>query len=132
MSESENEIVSYHRTQKGPWGLLLYAVAVVLLTVTWPVPNVPTLPVALGVIVFVVLGTSLHQLTVADEGRQLDIHFGPFPLFGGGYGTLKSSMPSRGGPRCWMAGGFTGLRGVAGCGTYGDSIVWCYGWRKVS
>ena len=81
MSESENRMVSYCRTQKGPWGLLLYAGAILLLTVSWPVPNVPALPIALGVIGFVVLGTSFHQLTVVDEGRQLVIHFGPFPLF---------------------------------------------------
>jgi hypothetical protein len=42
---------------------------------------VPALPIALGVIVFVVLGTSFHQLTIVDEGRQLVIRFGPFPLF---------------------------------------------------
>ena len=81
MPESGNEMVSYRRTQKGPWGLLLYAGAVILLTVTWSVPNVSALPIALGVIGFVVLGTSFHQLTVVDEGRQLVIHFGPLPLF---------------------------------------------------
>jgi hypothetical protein len=74
-------MVSYRRTQKGPWGLLLYAGAIVLLTVSWSVPNAPALPIALGVIGFVVLGTSFQQLTVVDEGRQLVIHFGPFPLF---------------------------------------------------
>ena len=81
MPESGDKRRSYDRTQKGPWGLLLCAIAIVLLTLTWTVPNVPALPSAFGVIGFVVLGTSFHQLTVADEGNQLTVHFGPLTLF---------------------------------------------------
>ena len=74
---------SYHHTQKGPWGLLMYVVAIVFLTVSWRVQNVPALAITFlvtGCAMFVA-GASLHHLTVADEGNQLSIRFGPFPLF---------------------------------------------------
>lgn len=76
------DLLTYHHTQKGPWWLLLYVLAVVFLAVSWFVRSVP----ALGITFFVtglfmfLLGVSFHHLTVSDEGTQLAIRFGPFPL----------------------------------------------------
>ena len=83
MSEIKGEMAIYHHTQKGPWWLLVYAVAAVFLTVSWYVQNVPALAITFGVtgLLMFLLGASFHHLTVADEGRRLAIRFGSFPLF---------------------------------------------------
>jgi hypothetical protein len=71
----------YHR-QKGPWWLLLYILTVAFVTAGWysPVPALQITFLVTGLFMFL-LGLSFHHLTVADEGSQLAIHFGPFPLF---------------------------------------------------
>lgn len=76
------EVGSYRHTQKGPWGLLLYVLGVVFLAVGWSVPLLPVRITFLitGVLIFL-LGMSFHHMTVADEGNQVTIRFGPFPLF---------------------------------------------------
>ena len=76
------EFGSYRHTQKGPWSLLLYVLGVVFLAVGWSIPLLPLQITFLitGVLIFL-LGMSFHHLTVADEGTQLSIRFGPFPLF---------------------------------------------------
>ncbi len=76
------EVGSYRHTQKGPWGLLLYVLGVVFLIVSWSAMLLPLRITFLitGVLMFL-LGMSFHHLTVADEGHQLSIRFGPFPLF---------------------------------------------------
>ena len=78
MSEAD----TYHHTQKGPWGLLLYAVAAVFFTASWYLP-VLALKITFLVtgLFMLLLGASFGHLTVADEGDQLAIRFGPFPLF---------------------------------------------------
>jgi hypothetical protein len=83
MPEAKGEMASYHHRQKGPWWLLMYALTAVFLIVSWYVENVPALAITFGVTgcVMFILGASLHHLTVADEGDQLAIRFGPFPLF---------------------------------------------------
>lgn len=83
MTNIEGSSATYHHTQKGPWAPLMYALAAIFLTVSWYVQNVPALAItfgATGCFMFL-LGASLHRLTVADEGNQLAIRFGPFPLF---------------------------------------------------
>jgi hypothetical protein len=83
MSEMSAEVTSYHHTQKGPWCLLMYAVAAVFLTVSWYQQEVPPLAVTFGLTggLMFMLGTSFQTLTVADEGSRLALRFGPFPLF---------------------------------------------------
>jgi hypothetical protein len=82
-SPAEPDLFGYRHTQKGPWHFLLHGFAALLLTVGIFNQNEPVaafvLPLS-GVLMFI-LGTSFHHLTVADEGRQLAIHFGPLPLF---------------------------------------------------
>jgi hypothetical protein len=77
-----SEIGSYHRTQKGPWALMCYALAAVFFIPGWTVPITALRIVffATGVLLLL-LGGSVRQLTVADEGDHLAIRFGPFPLF---------------------------------------------------
>jgi hypothetical protein len=73
---------TYHHTQKGPWGLLLYAVTAAFLTGrgSLPVLALRITFLVTGLCMFL-LGVSFHYLTVADKGDQLVICFGPFPLF---------------------------------------------------
>ena len=83
MSNAQDEITPYQHTQKGPWWLLMYALAAVFLTVTCYVYEEPPLAITFGITGFImfILGASIHWLTVADEGNRLVIRFGPFPLF---------------------------------------------------
>jgi hypothetical protein len=83
MSEIQGDLFTYQHTQKGPWHLLLYAVAAAFLTVSWSVRHVPAPSItfsAMAALMFL-FGTSFHHLTVADEGRRLVVRFGPLPLF---------------------------------------------------
>lgn len=75
-------MIDYHHTQKGPWGLMCFVLAAVFFIPGWTVPITALRIVffATGV-VLLLLGGSLGQLTVADEGDHLGIRFGPFPLF---------------------------------------------------
>ena len=74
---------SYHHTQKAPWFLLLFAFAALFFTVAWGTRAEPVLPAILLVtgLLMAVLGYSVQQLTVCDEGDWLAIRFGPLPLF---------------------------------------------------
>lgn len=78
-----NGAETYHHTQKGPWAVLLYALAVVFLTASWYVQNVLALDITFGATgcIMLFLGASFHYLMVTDEGNQLAVRFGPFPLF---------------------------------------------------
>jgi hypothetical protein len=74
---------TYRHTQKGPWHLLLYASAAAILAVAWLVRAhfwLEDIFLATGLIV-ALLGASLQQLTVEDEGNQLAVRFGPLPLW---------------------------------------------------
>jgi hypothetical protein len=78
---------SYRHTQKGPWGLILYAFVVLLVGLAWLLAELPTVPTFAVFIpggiagVFLVLGSCFHRLTVADEGDHLAVRFGFVPLF---------------------------------------------------
>ena len=80
---SERTPPTYHHTQKAPWFLLLFAFAALFFAIAWDTRGEPVLPAVLFVSGFVmaVLGNSLQQLTVCDEGDRLAIYFGPLPLF---------------------------------------------------
>jgi hypothetical protein len=83
MTEIRSDLLTYEHTQKAPWHLLLFAMAAGFLTIGWIVRADPIAFWSLsltGPLMFV-LGMSFRQLTVADEGNQLVIRFGPFPLF---------------------------------------------------
>jgi hypothetical protein len=73
---------SYHHTQKGPWGLMCYALAATFVVASLYFPVL-----ALQITFFVtalfmlLLGASCGHLTVEDEGDQLVVRFGPLPLF---------------------------------------------------
>ncbi len=74
--------VTYHHTQKGPWGLLCYAFAAAFLVAAIYLPVLALQITFLVTALFMLLlGASLGNLTVEDEGDQLAIHFGPVPLF---------------------------------------------------
>ena len=72
----------YSHTQKGPWGAVMFFVAAAFFAAGWfmAVPGVRMILLATGVFMLL-LGASLGHLTVEDEGSQLAIRFGPFPLF---------------------------------------------------
>lgn len=77
------DLTSYEHTQKAPWPLLLFAMVAGFFTVAWLLRNEPPAAIAFSLLGFFtfVLGMSFRQLTVSDEGKQLAIRFGPFPLF---------------------------------------------------
>jgi len=63
--------------------LLLYALAAVFLTTSWIAGNVTALSVTFSVtgVLMLLLGASIHHLTVVDGGSHLVVRFGPLPLF---------------------------------------------------
>jgi hypothetical protein len=72
----------YHHKQKGPWGLLCYAFAIGFLVAAMYLPVLALQITFLATGLFMLLlGASLGYLTIEDQGGQLAIHFGPFPLF---------------------------------------------------
>ena len=77
-----NEAETYSHTQKASSCLLLYAFAVIFLAASWlpPLDELQIVLLVAGLSMFV-LAASFHHLTVADEGYQLAIRFGPLPLF---------------------------------------------------
>ncbi len=73
----------YSHTQKAPLCLLIYALAVVFLTLECFVQDATPIqwlfpPIGL---LMLVLAASFHHLTVEDQGDVLAIRFGPIPLF---------------------------------------------------
>ena len=77
-----NEAETYHHTQNGPWWWLLIATGVGLLAADWfmPLMALQIVFAAAGVLVLV-MAAAFRRLTVADEGWQLAVRFGPLPLF---------------------------------------------------
>ena len=75
--------LTYNHTQKAPWFLLLLAFAALFFTIAWVERAEPVCPAILLVagLLMAVLGYSLQQLTVCDEGDRLAVRFGPLPLF---------------------------------------------------
>lgn len=74
---------TYHHSQRGPWSLLLLAIACVMLVTLVLNVHEPVVQVLCPSIaaLFLVLAACFHELTVADRGDRLAIHFGPLPLF---------------------------------------------------
>ena len=74
--------LAYHRRQKGPWAVLLYALTAIFLAASWhlPVLALQITFLVTGLFSFL-LSVSFHYLTVEDDGNQLAIRFGPLPLF---------------------------------------------------
>jgi len=73
----------YSHTQRAPLCLLLYGLGLLFLGLGWVLRGEPLLPwmfPPIGVMLLVLAG-SFHQLTVADQGDELLIQFGPIPLF---------------------------------------------------
>ena len=75
--------LTYNHTQKAPWFLLLLAFAALFFTIALVTRAEPVSPAILLVagLLMAVLGYSLQQLTVCDEGDRLAVRFGPLPLF---------------------------------------------------
>jgi hypothetical protein len=83
MAQTTGDLLIYRHTQKGPWHLLLFAFAAAMLisgVLIQAEPAFGTTLLATGLLMLL-LGASFRYLTVEDEGRQLAIRFGPFPLF---------------------------------------------------
>jgi hypothetical protein len=78
-----NPSLTYRHTQNGPWRWLLYLLVVVFFAVGWGVRSEwPLSIILLGAgMLMLVFAFSFQHLTVEDEGDQLAIRFGPFPLF---------------------------------------------------
>ena len=78
-----NNQPTYHHTQRAPLCLLIYAAAIVFLSLGWALRNEPLLQWLFPLVGLLMagLGTSFHYLAVEDCGDRLAIHFGPLPLF---------------------------------------------------
>ncbi len=81
---NHRNVETYHHIQRSPFYLLIYTIAAVNLALAWSFPG----PAAVGYILvatavaIAMMGAGFHHLAVSDEGDQLRIQFGPFPLFG--------------------------------------------------
>lgn len=76
-------MTTYRHTQRAPLFLLVYALAVMLLALSWFVRDEPPIRFVfpqLGVLILI-LAASFHHLTVEDQGYRLSISFGPISLF---------------------------------------------------
>lgn len=82
-SKAGDRVSSYRHTQRAPLCLLLYALAITYLVLTWVLRQEPVLVWVFPVtsLFVLVLAASFHHLTVSDEGGHLSISFGPLPLF---------------------------------------------------
>jgi hypothetical protein len=76
-------MTEYHHTQKAPLCLLVYGTSVALFVGCWAARDEMPIAIILGItgVLTLFLGMAFHHLTVADQGDQLDIRFGPLPLF---------------------------------------------------
>ena len=79
---TDPSLLTYHHAQKGPWFVLLYVLTAAFLAASWHLP-VFALRITFFVtgLLMLLLGVSFHYLAIDDEGNQLGIRFGPFPLF---------------------------------------------------
>lgn len=84
MNANEREsLVGYSHKQWGPWAFILYAIGIACLVLAWHLQNEPPAPLILsGVgLILLALAPCFHHLTISDAGEELDIRFGPVPLF---------------------------------------------------
>jgi hypothetical protein len=72
----------YYHVQRGPWWVMCCVLAAISFTATSSVP-MPALRFMFSVVGggLLLLGISIGHLVVENEGDQLFVHFGPFPLF---------------------------------------------------
>ncbi len=75
--------MDYNHTQKAPLHLIFYPIVVALLVLAWVGRDQqPVVLTTLGVAATLVLvALMFKQLAVRDEGEQLAIRYGPFPVF---------------------------------------------------
>lgn len=77
------DVQGYSHTQKAPLCLLIYALAVVFLVLSFFVQDAPPIqwlfpPIGL---LMLILAAAIHHLSVEDRGDVLAIRLGPVPLF---------------------------------------------------
>jgi hypothetical protein len=77
------EIPTYHHTQKAPLCLLIYALALVFLVLGVTIQDAPPIPWLFPPIglLMIIVAASFHYLTVEDRCEMLSVRFGPLPLF---------------------------------------------------
>jgi hypothetical protein len=82
MAENGSEM-PYHHTQKAPWYLVLFAFAALLITWAWMERDnrAELIIFSLSGLTMAALGYSFQHLTVLDNGEELAVRFGPWPLF---------------------------------------------------
>ncbi len=72
----------YSHTQHAPLCLISYGSALASTALGWMVGETPGLYIAGSAgLLFAILATAIHHLTVQDQGEVLAIRFGPVPLF---------------------------------------------------
>ena len=74
---------TYCHTQRAPLCLMLYALSITFLTLSWLLRTEPVIPwmfLFTGIVTLVLAG-AFHRLTVEDAGDSLSVRFGPVPLF---------------------------------------------------
>ncbi|MGE3818793.1 MAG: hypothetical protein AB7I30_05110 [Isosphaeraceae bacterium] len=74
---------TYDHTQAGPWGLMLLAIGLIMLTAAWGARHEAGASIILLFTGFLMLflAASFHDLNVTDAGDHLAVRFGPIPLF---------------------------------------------------
>ncbi|MCG6156348.1 hypothetical protein [Rubinisphaera margarita] len=80
---AETSPPTYCHVQKAPLCLPIYAFGVGFLWVSWFGPDVPPIPwlfPPIGLMVLLLAG-SFHHLTVVGQGDEMQIRFGPIPIF---------------------------------------------------
>jgi hypothetical protein len=72
----------YSHTQKAPLCLILYGSALACFVLAWIIGDTPGIYIGSGVgLLIALIAPAFHHLTVADQGDELAIRFGPVPLF---------------------------------------------------
>ncbi len=72
---------TYQHTQRGPWCLLVYAMAALALISAFVVGNSLAMPFLFAAFTLGLAAACFHHLTVTDEEDHLRIKFGPIPFF---------------------------------------------------
>lgn len=88
----------YLHTQHGPLWLTLCGSAALCLWLALREPSAHARWIAAGIAaVVVLLAAAFHHLTVQDQGDQLEVRFGPWPLFRRHvkYADIVSATPGR-------------------------------------
>ena len=80
---TDNTRATYEHIQRAPLCILVYAMGVLFLVLSFTLRDAPPIqwlfpPIGL---MMLTIAASFHHLSVQDEGDQLAIRFGPLPLF---------------------------------------------------